>query len=83
MSTLNTVVEKKETVVRKLNTEKKEEKHENAFINLTNRETCNNLIGTYSAITIILRNIYEKYYGDPYYAEMVDNLSSQIYSYPS
>jgi hypothetical protein len=55
----------------------------NAFINLTNRETFNNLIGTYSAITLILKNIYEKYYTDNYFAEMVDNLSSQTYSYPA
>jgi hypothetical protein len=41
------------------------------------------LIGTYSAITLILKNIYQKYYTDEYFAEMVDNLSSQSYSYPS
>lgn len=56
---------------------------QNAFINLTNRETFNNLIGTYSAITLILKNIYEKYYTDDYFAEMVDSLSSSSYSYPS
>lgn len=55
----------------------------NTFINLTNRETFNNLIGTYSSITIILKSIYDKYYTDSQYAEMVDNLSSQNYSYPS
>ena len=55
----------------------------NSFINLTNRETFNNLIGTYSAITIILKNIYEKYYTDTHYAEMVDNLSGYSNSYPS
>ena len=54
----------------------------NAFVNLTNTETFNNLIGTYSAITIILRNIYEKYYSDKNFAEMVDSMSGQGYSYP-
>ena len=55
----------------------------NTFTNLTNRETFNNLIGTYSAITIIIKSIYEKYYIDPQFAEMVDNLSSHNYSYPA
>lgn len=57
--------------------------YDNAFIKLTNRETFNNLIGTYSAITIILKNIYEKYYTDNEFSDMVDGLSSQSYSYPS
>jgi len=58
-------------------------KLDNSFINLTSRETFNNLIGTYSAITLILKNIYEKYYVDSSFAEMVDGLSNQSYSYPS
>lgn len=75
------------TNLKKLMTQPKSKDHDdkfdNSFINLTNRETFNNLIGTYSAITIILKNIYEKYYSDKQYAEMVDNLSSQTHSYPT
>lgn len=59
------------------------DKFDNSFINLTNRETFNNLIGTYSAITLILKNIYDKYYTEANFAEMVDGLSIQSYSYPS
>jgi hypothetical protein len=72
---------KKETVTS--SPVKKHEKFDNSFITLTNRETVNNLIGTYSAITLILKNIYDKYYTEPNFAEMVDGLSIQSYSYPS
>ena len=76
--------EKKESPVKKpVSTKENDDPFGNTFINLTNRETFNNLIGTYSAITIILKSIYEKYYTDNNFAEMVDNLSSQNYSYPS
>ena len=78
--------EKKETLSKrsKLSNENNDiDMFGNTFTNLTNRETFNNLIGTYSAITIIIKSIYEKYYTDPQYAEMVDNLSSHNYSYPA
>jgi hypothetical protein len=77
--------EKKENSPKKPvgNTKSNEDTFANTFINLTSRETFNNLIGTYSSITIILKSIYDKYYTDSQYAEMVDNLSTQSYSYPS
>lgn len=83
MSTFVTGADKSAITDSKESCNKNMDQFGNSFINLTNRETFNNLIGTYSAITLILKNIYHKYYTDKNFAEMVDNLSSQSYSYPS